>query len=103
MALETERITSQSQARTYFNAPVHNFEEKADKELLSVPKTKVVKDQGVVTLQTEGDISSSENEIEMERLPTTAITAVVKKRVYEEIGENTLAFLKHHVKSYLSL
>lgn len=82
VALEAERVTTQSQARTYFKAPAHNLEENADEESLPVPKIKLVKDQGIVTLQTRSDASSSESDIEMDSLPPVP---VVKKRVYEEI------------------
>lgn len=84
VALEAERVTTQSQARTYFKAPAHNLEENADEESLPVPKIKLVKDQGIVTLQTRSDASSSESDIEMDPLPPVP---VVKKRVYEEIGK----------------
>jgi hypothetical protein len=67
----------------YFKAP-HHKAEVSKKEPSSITKTKLVKDQGVVTLETSCDTSSSESEMEVEPLPPVA----VKKRVYEEIGKN---------------
>ncbi|XP_046438503.1 exosome complex component RRP45-like isoform X2 [Daphnia pulex] len=80
VALETERITTQSQAEVYFKAS-HHKAEVSKKEPSAITKTKLVNDQGVVTLETSCDTSSSESEMEVEPLPPVA----VKKRVYEEI------------------
>lgn len=67
----------------YFKAP-HHKAEVSKKEPSAITKTKLVNDQGVVTLETSCDTSSSESEMEVEPLPPVA----VKKRVYEEIGKN---------------
>ncbi len=70
----------------YFKAP-HHKAEVSEKEPSPITKTKLVNDQGVVTLEATCDTSSSESEMEVEPLPPVA----VKKRVYEEIGKNMVS------------
>ena len=77
----------------YFKAPKHKVEV-LDKEQLPITKTKLTNDQGVVTLETSCDVSSSESDIEIEPLPSVAVKKIeplpsvaLKKRVHEEIGK----------------
>ena len=88
VALETERITTQSQTEMFFKAPAQKMEVDAEKDSLPARKAKIVNDQGVVTLESNqmlgNDISSSESDIEMEKYVPPV---VVKKRVHEEVGK----------------
>ncbi len=92
VALETERITTQSQAEIFFKgSPDKNMEVETEKDAPLAKKLLILNDQGVVTLETSQtfgyNVSSGESDVEMDK---SVPPPVVKKRIHEEIGRSIL-------------
>lgn len=97
VALEKERITTQSQAEIFFKTPAdHKIE--VETERLPVTKAAILNDNGVVSLESNND-DTSDSDVEMIQVPAV----VVKKRVHEEVGKNYIGQIDGSSLNYLVL